>query len=170
MTASLRLERPRDEHATHYEELFTDPVVAATLWPGDLGGPRTPEQAHALHAEDLAHWEVAGFGPWVAFERGPGRFVGRGGLERTTVGGAEGVEILYALVPDAWGRGYATEIAVAAAQRADELRLEEVVGFTLTTNVASQRVLQKAGIGFERVIEHAGRPHWFGRLAIRETP
>jgi [ribosomal protein S5]-alanine N-acetyltransferase len=96
--------------------------------------------------------------------------VGRGGLERTTVGGAEGVEILYALVPDAWGRGYATEIAVAAAERAGELRLEEVVGFTLTTNVASQRVLQKAGIGFERVIEHAGRPHWFGRLAIRETP
>jgi len=47
-------------------------------------------------------------------------------------------------------------------------RLGDVVGFTLTTNVASQRVLEKAGIPFERVLEHAGLPHWFGRLALAE--
>ena len=47
-----------------------------------------------------------------------------------------------------------------------EIGLPEVVGFTLTTNVASQRVLEKAGVVYERVLEHAGLPHWFGRLPL----
>jgi ribosomal-protein-alanine N-acetyltransferase len=76
--------------------------------------------------------------------------------------------VLYAVHPDLWGRGYATELARAAVERARELALTELVGFTLTTNLASQRVLQKAGLRFERTIEHARLPHWFGRLALGE--
>lgn len=165
-TASLRGERPVAAHASGYAELFGEPAVAATLWPDELGGPRTPEQAREILAEDIAHWERAGFGPWAWFERASGRFAGRGGLEETPVGGG-GVEVLYALVPACWGRGYATEVAVAAVARAREVGLGEVMGFTLTTNLSSQRVLQKAGMRYERVIEHAGRPHWLGRVVLR---
>jgi [ribosomal protein S5]-alanine N-acetyltransferase len=46
------------------------------------------------------------------------------------------------------------------------VRRDEVVGFTMTTNIASQRVLEKAGLSFERVLKHAGLPHWFGRLTL----
>jgi RimJ/RimL family protein N-acetyltransferase len=53
--------------------------------------------------------------------------------------------------------------------RARHLGLPEVVGFTMTTNIASQRVLEKAGLRFERVLEHAGLPHWFGRLPLLPT-
>jgi ribosomal-protein-alanine N-acetyltransferase len=165
-TPRLRGERPREEFAGLYADLTGEPEVAATLWPAHLGGPRTAAQAAEFLAADIRHWDDAGFGPWAFFETGSGRFVGRGGLERTDVGGRPSVEVSYALRHEAWGRGYATEIAVGAVERARALGLPDVVGFTLTTNVASQRVLEKAGIPFERVLEHAGLPHWFGRLTL----
>jgi len=51
------------------------------------------------------------------------------------------------LARSAWGHGYATEAAEAALAYAfDELRLDEVVSFTATTNVRSQRVMQRLGM------------------------
>jgi ribosomal-protein-alanine N-acetyltransferase len=76
------------------------------------------------------------------------------------------VEVFYAVAREFWGQGYATEIGVGAVQMARALQLPEIVGFTLTTNLASQRLLQKLGLRFERYLEHAGLPHWFGRLDL----
>jgi RimJ/RimL family protein N-acetyltransferase len=163
-TARLRGERPRPEHAAHYAELFGSDAVAATLWPAPHGGARSPEQARELLAADIEHWDAYGFGPWVLFEAATGRFAGHAGLKCSSVGDGAGVEVLYAIHPDLWGSGYATEIARAAVARARDLALTDVVGFTLTTNIASQRVLEKAGLRFERTLEHALLPHWFGRL------
>ena len=165
-TARLRAERPLTEHAVLYAQLFGDAGVAATLWPAHLGGPQSPKQASDFLAADIRHWDDAGFGPWIFFKADTGEFVGRGGLERTDVGGRPSVEVSYAIRSDAWGQGYATEMAAAAVKRARDLGLPDVVGFTMTTNIASQHVLEKAGISFERVLEHAGLPHWFGRLEL----
>jgi RimJ/RimL family protein N-acetyltransferase len=140
--------------------------VAATLWPGQLGGARSREQVEQRIAEEQAHWRDHGFGPWTFFERNTGRLVGRGGLRRTDVGGPGGTELLYAVAAPLWGNGYATEIALASVEAARALGLTELVGYTLTTNVASQRLLEKAGLTRERDIEHAGLPHWLGRLRL----
>ena len=52
-------------------------------------------------------------------------FVGRGGLRRSTITGKDCVEVPYALRPDAWGRGYATEIALLAiSERMAEAGIE----------------------------------------------
>ncbi len=89
----------------------------------------------------------------------------RGGLRRTTVDDSPRVEVLYAVRSDAWGRGYASEIAAVAVAHARALGLTEVLGFTLTTNSASRRVLEKVGMRFDReTFEHAGLPHLLGRL------
>ena len=166
-TARLRGERPRADHAPLYEDLFGSDAVAVSLWPPPHGGARSPGEARELLELDLAHWEAEGFGPWVVFESAAGgRFIGHGGLRRGLIDDEGIVEVLYALHHDAWGRGYATELALAAVDRGRELALTDVVGFTLTTNLASQRVLEKTGLRFERTIEHAGLPHWFGRLAL----
>jgi [ribosomal protein S5]-alanine N-acetyltransferase len=162
--ARLRPERPWQEHARLYRDLFADPAVAAALWPGALGGPRTGRQASAILAADIRHWQARSFGPWVFFETATGVFVGRGGLRTSTVAGRECVEVLYALRSDAWGQGYATEIARLAVAHALRLGLAEIVGFTATANRASRRVLEKAGMRFEESFEHAGLPHWLGRL------
>jgi ribosomal-protein-alanine N-acetyltransferase len=165
-TERLRGERPQEDHAALYAQLFGDEAVAATLWPPPLGGARSQHEARELLAEDVEHWARDGFGPWVFFEAATARFAGHAGLRRGTVGGAPGVEVLYAVRHDRWGRGYASEMALAAVDRARALGLREVVGYTLTTNRASQRVLEKAGLRFERTLEHAGLAHWFGRLPL----
>jgi ribosomal-protein-alanine N-acetyltransferase len=162
---SLRPERPWREHERLYIDLFADPAVATTLWPGTLGGPRTPEQAVEMLNRDIEHWREERFGPWVFFEASTGVFVGRGGLRRATFEGSACVEVLYAVRSDVWGRGYASEIACVAVAHARRLGLTDVVGFTTTTNAASLRVLEKSGMRIEQeTIEHAGLAHWLGRL------
>jgi [ribosomal protein S5]-alanine N-acetyltransferase len=161
----LRHERPWREHERLYIDLFADPAVAATLWPGALGGPRTAEQAAEILKGDIEHWREERFGPWIFFEASTGVFVGRGGLRHTTLAGNECVEVLYAVRSDVWGRGYATEMASVAIAHARRLSLTDVVGFTTTANVASRRVLERSGMRIERdAIEHAGLSHWLGQL------
>jgi RimJ/RimL family protein N-acetyltransferase len=162
----LRPERPWREHAGLYRDLFADPAVAATLWPGPGGGPRSDRQASAILATDLLHWQHESFGPWLFFETATGVFVGRCGLRRATVLGRRSVELLYAVRSDCWGEGHATEMTTVAMAEARRLGLDEVVGFTMTSNRPSRRVLEKAGMRFETTFEHAGLPHWLGRALL----
>jgi ribosomal-protein-alanine N-acetyltransferase len=165
--ARLRAERPWREHARLYVDLFADPAVAASLWPAELGGARTQAQTLEILAADLAHWQQRHFGPWVFFEASTGVFVGRGGLRSTELAGEPCVELLYAVRSDAWGRGYAQEMAALSLAQARRLGIAEVVCFTTTSNLASQRVMQKAGMHFESVFERAGLPHRLARLSLR---
>jgi RimJ/RimL family protein N-acetyltransferase len=60
-------------------------------------------------------------------------------------------ELGYRLLPEAWGMGYATEGARALVASAfTGLGLEQVVATTMTVNLASRRVLQKAGLSLVR--------------------
>jgi ribosomal-protein-alanine N-acetyltransferase len=161
----LRHERPWREHERLYVDLFADPAVAATLWPGALGGPRTREQAVEMLNGDIEHWREESFGLWVFFETDTGVFVGRGGLRRTTIADSACVEVLYAVRSDAWGRGYASEIAQVTVAHARRLGLANIVGLVSTVNVPSRRVLEKADLRFDgSLVDHAGIPHWLGRL------
>jgi RimJ/RimL family protein N-acetyltransferase len=63
-------------------------------------------------------------------------------------------------VPKRWGQGLATELAHAAVDVAAEpLHLREIVAFTLPDNLASRRVMEKAGFTYERNVIHVGLPH-----------
>jgi ribosomal-protein-alanine N-acetyltransferase len=157
----LRAERPWQEHARLYADLFGDPHVAAALWPGGA-----PEQRRAqdILSADIEHWQRRSFGPWVFFESATGVFVGRGGLRCATIAGNECVEVLYAVRPDAWGRGYATEMALIAVDHARQLQIAEVVGLVASGNSASRHVLEKLGMRLRQELEHAGLPHRLGRL------
>ena len=134
--------------------MHRDPAVMATL-----GGVRS-DAVTAAYLEGVgAHWERHGFGYWL-FRDAAGRFVGRGGLRRVSLEGAEEVELAYALMPDFWGQGLAVEIAEAALRLAfGELKLADVVAFTLPDNHRSRRVMEKVGFVFERAITYKDLPH-----------
>jgi RimJ/RimL family protein N-acetyltransferase/GrpB-like predicted nucleotidyltransferase (UPF0157 family) len=159
-TPRMLLSRPTDEDRSDLVAMHTDPRVMATL-----GGLRTRDELEAMHQRLFACWNKDGFGVWIARDRHNGRFLGRGGLRRIQLAGRDEVEVAYALAADAWGQGLATELAEASVRAGFEvLRAPELVCFTLTTNAASQRVMQKAGFRYERDGEHAGLPHVFYRL------
>jgi RimJ/RimL family protein N-acetyltransferase len=140
--------------------LFGDPEVAAWIWPGELGGARSPEQVDEILERFGAHWSAHGYGWWYLRERASGDFVGEVGLQRTEVDGEQVVEVGWTVFPAHWSRGFATEAAEAAlAFGFDIAGLDEVVAFTLPHNVASRRVMEKLGLTYVRDFVHAGLPH-----------
>jgi RimJ/RimL family protein N-acetyltransferase len=131
-----------------------------TRFMAELGGVRDVAGTLAYLGRNLAHWAAHGFGLWMLRDRGTGAVIGRAVLRHLEVDGIDEVETGYGLLPDLWGRGLATEIARACVSIGRErLGLASVVGITVPTNTASQQVMRKAGLQYERDIVHAGLPH-----------
>jgi ribosomal-protein-alanine N-acetyltransferase len=167
-TARLIAERLRPAHLADYVRLFEDPRVMATLSPD--GKPLPPGEAARWLQLSLEHWDRHGFGFWAIRTRAENQFVGRAGLKSADVEGKHEVELAYALLPEFWGRGLATEISEAILKLAfEDLGLTEVICFTLTTNAASRRVMEKLGFQFEREGVHANLPHVFYRLKSADS-
>ncbi len=117
--------------------------------------PDSPEASAARLARDIAHWHEHGFGRWAA-ER-DGRVIGFGGV--TMRAGQDGLNISYHLHPDAWGRGYASElVAETLAVAFGLLGARRVVGLVRPANPASRRVLERAGFMVEAEVELGGAP------------
>jgi [ribosomal protein S5]-alanine N-acetyltransferase len=139
-------------HEEELAALHADPRVMATM-----GGEATPAESRAWIERNARHGEEAGLGIFVFRERNTRRFVGRAAIRRIEIGGAAEVEVGYALVFEAWGRGYATEIAKALAARAEAAGHAPLVAYVEPDNAASRRVLEKAGFRYERDLVHHGR-------------
>jgi ribosomal-protein-alanine N-acetyltransferase len=114
---------------------------------------------------NVRYWADLGYGLWIFRERSNGAVVGRGGLHPAIVEGEQEVALAYALFPEAWGRGLATEMACAVVGWAFEVRnAPELTCFTLPTNVASRRVMEKAGFRYDRPVVYFDLPHVHFRL------
>ena len=165
-TERMVAERLRPSHHDELSVLLGDPRVARTLWPGE----EPPSEAQLLHllADKLDHWERYGFGLWLLRDRVTGATVGRGGLQHTRIGGRQEIEAGWAIAPERWGQGLATELAHASVTVGfDRLELERIVAFTLPTNVASRRVMEKAGFSYEDEVVHHGIDHVLYRIDRR---
>lgn len=139
--------------------MHQDPVTMATL-----GGVRSEEQTRDYLRRFLAHWEENGFGMWLLYDREQ-QFVGRAALRRMELGGQVEVEVGCALLAPFWRQGLASEILTALVGIAFKcLELRDLVGFALPHNLASIRILDKLGFGYEKDVEYAGRRHVLYRL------
>jgi [ribosomal protein S5]-alanine N-acetyltransferase len=157
-TARLVCERLGIEHLPEIARLLRDPRVSQTLWPG--AEVPSERQVSGSTAEKVEHWERYGFGLWLLRDRATGEMVGRGGLQWTYVADLNEVEVGWAIVPERWGEGLATELARASVQTAfGPLGLSEIIAFSLPDNVASRRVMEKAGFVFERDFIYVGQAH-----------
>ena len=141
--------------------LYADERVTATL-----GGPPTEQQLREQLSAAIAHWEKYGFGIWMLRTRADDRFVGRAGLRHVTLDGADEIELLYAIAFEFWNRGYVSEIASELVRVAFEsLGMASVMAVTLPTNLASRRVMEHAGLRYERDVVWAGLPHVLYRIS-----
>ncbi|WNG53838.1 GNAT family N-acetyltransferase [Archangium gephyra] len=163
-SARMLAERPGPEDFLEWCQFRQDPRVAATL-----GGPRPEEHLRRDLDAMLEHWARHGFGVWMWRDPADGRLIGHCGLRHYLVEGQEELELLYALRFESWGQGLATELAAASLEVGfGRLGFEDVVAFTLTTNKASRRVMEKLGMRYERDITHAALPHVLFRITAAE--
>ena len=144
LTARLILRRWRDADREAFARINADPRVMH-FFPAEL----SRGESDALVDRAEAHFAAHGFGLFAAELRETGRLAGFIGL---VVPGFEAhftpaVEIGWRLDAAVWNQGLATEGAREALRFAfEELRLREVVSFTVPENMASRRVMEKIGL------------------------
>lgn len=105
-----------------------------------------------------AQRERVGCAPWVLTEKAGGRLVGFGGLYEDPFDRGWGVEVAYFFHPATWGLGYATELTrfcVAEARRM--ARWPKLAAFAHPENIASHKVLLRAGFEVERFVPEMHR-------------
>jgi RimJ/RimL family protein N-acetyltransferase len=148
---SIRPLTPADGAAVY--AVFTAPEVM-----------RCWNSAPPAHLAEAGQWAASldlmqrrlGYAQWRVADRWTGRLVGIAGLQPLD-GGPE-VELTYALVPGAWGRGYATEAGAAILAFAfEKAGLQRVVAIVKPDNDASVAVLRKLGLRALGRAEHWGR-------------
>lgn len=99
-----------------------------------------------------------GYAPWTVLRKADGSIIGWGGLYNDPFEPGWGVEVGYHFAPEAWGNGYASELVSACMDIADRvLRLPMITAFAHAENIASQRVLHKAGFEQVRFIPEMNR-------------
>jgi RimJ/RimL family protein N-acetyltransferase len=113
-----------------------------------LGPLLTFEQASAWVLDFQDDLDRYGFGFWALEVRASGEFIGFTGLGTVDEEMPfTGVELAWRLARPAWGHGYATEAALAAAEHGfGTMGLREIVAVTMEKNLRSQAVMRRIGM------------------------
>jgi RimJ/RimL family protein N-acetyltransferase len=138
----LRQWKPADRGP--FAQMNADPEVMR-YFPSSLTRRSSDDLADRIQAAIA----LQGWGIWALEERATGRFIGFTGLAIPTFEASfmPAVEIGWRLSRAAWGSGFATEAATAAAAFAfDELGLEQIVAFTAEPNAPSRAVMRRLGM------------------------
>lgn len=104
----------------------------------------------------------------VVSERASGKPVGMVGLLSQEVDGIWELEIGYHLLPSVWGKGYATEAAIACKEFVREHGLApSVISLIDHHNFRSQAVAKRNGMAFEKDTVHRGIPAMVFRMRLQ---
>lgn len=151
-TERVILRRWREADREPFARMNRDPAVME-FYPALLSADESGQAADRIEA----HFALHGFGLWAAELGSSGAFIGYIGLNvpRFEVPGLKEapqpcVEIGWRLASQYWGRGLATEGAVAVVRYAfDVLMLPEIVSFTVPANLRSRSVMEKLGMTYD---------------------
>ncbi|GAA2794075.1 GNAT family N-acetyltransferase [Kribbella solani] len=171
-TDRLLLRNWKESDREPYAALNADPAVME-----HFPAPQTREQSDALIDRNRPAIDERGWGLWALEVRETGEFIGFTGLSVPSFEAAfmPAVEIGWRLAKGAWGNGYASEAARAAlAYGFGPAGLDEIVSFTATPNLPSQRVMQRIGMTRDEAgdfdhprieVGHRLRRHVFYRIS-----
>lgn len=130
--------------------LLSDPKVGETL----RGGVHSFEQTKQMLSRLIDRWNKYNYGSWMFHDKQTGKFIGRAGLHPDLIDGVNEIVLSYAIMPEYWNNGYATEMAEACIKIGFEiLGFESIICFTQPSNIGSQRVMEKNGFKYEKTIE-----------------
>jgi RimJ/RimL family protein N-acetyltransferase len=126
-------------------QIYSDP---RTQQFNPSGPMRDPAQAHALLEAWIGHWAQHGWGWWAIAERAaPEQVIGFGGVAHYDYLGEARVNVGYRFAPEAWGKGFATELGHAALEYAFlTLGIDRVWALVRPDHQASIKVLEKIGM------------------------
>ncbi|MEP6515877.1 GNAT family N-acetyltransferase [Microcoleus vaginatus] len=143
-TARLYLRQFTPDDLDELYRIYSDPEIMKYLT-----GVRTREATEIAIHTMLKHWEENNFGMWAVVHKIDRKMIGRCGLcflDKTPE-----VELGYTLDKVYWNQGLATEASLASLNYGFEiLKLDRIVAIARPENIASQRVIQKVGMKYEK--------------------
>jgi RimJ/RimL family protein N-acetyltransferase len=169
LTERLRLRRWTAADLEPFAALNADGEVMA-----HFPAPLSRAESDAFVERIERRFAELGVGLWALERRADGAFLGFTGLNPMPPGtpGEGELEVGWRLARFAWGQGYASEAARVALDAAWGQRRSAVWSMTATSNVASQRVMQRIGMTRHSTFEHPAlpvghplRPHVAYRIA-----
>jgi ribosomal-protein-alanine N-acetyltransferase len=148
-------------------ELDSDPEVHRYLG----NKPVTSiEQSRQEIAFIRTQYAENGIGRWAVIEKTSGNFVGWSGLKlnkKEVNKHSSFYDIGYRLIKKYWGKGYATESAMAALNYGfNELKLKEIYGMADINNTGSNRILTKLGLTFIEPFDYNGILHNWYKISL----
>jgi len=151
-TERLILDTWQTSDWTAFRPIATDPEVMRYI----TGGvPWTEDQIRSFVERQVKLYSERGFCRWKLLPKATGEMIGFCGVGFWR--DAPDPEIGWWLARRYWGRGLATEAAVAALQDAFErVRLERIISVAMPENAASIRIMEKLGLKLECEFENEG--------------
>jgi ribosomal-protein-alanine N-acetyltransferase len=144
----LRLFRPQD--LDEVSRILGDTLVTRYL---NGGKPMPRERVEIFLKRSREFWDAHGFGQFALVHKEAGRLVGYCGF--TFLDETCEVELFYGLARERWNQGLVTEAAKACLRFAfEETTLERIVAIAEHANVGSHRVMEKAGMRYEKEVRH----------------
>ena len=94
-------------------------------------------------------YQKHGFARWATIHKEDDKLIGWAGLKYLPE--FDEVDLGYRFIPEYWGQGIATEISIAIVKYGFQtLNLERIIGISMLENPASIKVLEKAGLTFDK--------------------
>ena len=136
--------------ASFIVELLNDPDWIRHI--GDRGVRTVDDACNYLTNGPMKSYEANGFGLFLVKLKDEGTPVGMCGLIKRV--GLEDIDIGYAFLPQARGKGYAYESAAAVLEFGkDVIGLKRIVAITTPDNKNSIHLLEKLGLKFEKMVK-----------------
>ncbi len=148
-TERLLLREFVEDDAEAFFQLNSDPEVLRFVPDKKL---ESVDQARQLLLEHpIADYQKHGFGRGACILKSTGEKIGFAGLKYLDE--LSEVDVAYRLLPAYWGKGLATEAALASIRLGfTELGLKRIIGLAMPENIASARVLEKAGVRYTETV------------------
>ena len=134
---------------------IADAAQLAAIWSDAdvtryMGGPRDYQKTHRDLLSEIEQGEVdPADALWPVIEISSGRVVGDCGYIKKEVEGNTETEWISVFAKEAWGKGYATEAALALCRHAfQRLKLKRLIALIDHENRGSARVAEKCGFVF----------------------
>ena len=136
--------RPIAETDLNYLVLLDADPETMSFFPG---GARTKEEIKNNIKRYMTDYAQKGYSTFIVFDTSTNEFIGRAGF-----GDIENqIEVGYLILKKYWGTGYASRILKILLEWAKHhIKKDKIIAFTPLDHVASERVMQKAGMVFSR--------------------
>ena len=127
------------------------------------------EVAQRIIGERRAMERDVGHAMWAVEEKSTGAFVGQCGLRPVDEGAGPEIDLAYHYASHCWGKGYATEAAIAVIGHGlGPVGLATIMAVVVPQNIGSWRVMEKAGMRYQGIVDYYGMEGLKKYIAARQ--